>query len=717
MGKVFGLIATAAAATAGFVLSGGNPVVAGQAALLAASTVTRPNLRKPKPATDAVNAPPPSILTTMEEGLSIPILYGIVYTAGNIIQINDHKSNSDYKAVACAFCEGEIDSFDSTATYFNDVLYSDIQDEDGNAPSYTAFTGTTTQTPDTTRFNDTVKQAYRGIAYLSFSIPVQSLASSGGVPNITSAITGKLCKPISDLASGTAATTRSPAVILADFIINYMGVSASDVDTTSFTNLETLCDAVPTGQTDARYTFDYIFNKNMSISDALAIIESSFHGRVVRSQGTYKAVYETTGSSAYSFTVDNIVQGSLSWRKRDRKNIFRIHYLDSSDDYRENTIELRDEDSISAVGESVFEERCYYITSTEMAQRRCQFRYDKANFSQWVVELTGLPGAAKLELYNIVDLTHTTTGWTAKEFFVSGKTQDQYGRPTLTLEEYNSSIYEDLPAVNQNNDETTLVGIYDIPPLPSLITLSLTYETQNDGTELPQIQVVITPTAWQWPLKYEIWAAGPDGSYIYQATTHKLTYYINAPVETTYYVKVKSVNQISNVKSAFSSPSGIAISNDTIAPIDDFDLITSFSDLAKYPIAVRTEILQELQNYADTSGGNHTAPVIATNFITACPSVKEIRMKAILPKIRGTGAQFTGTCTASGQFVYDTSNTYYTLRGQLIHQYMIISSNGKDGTEYKIVYVAQYGASGTFYIVTGGTPKPGTYYIVSKSDI
>ena len=708
MGKVFGVMAVLGAAAGGFVLSGGNPIVAGKAAMGAAAlfTTISGSRQKPRALLNSSYAPAPPIATTMEENLPIPLIYGQVKTSGNVIQGGNNNLH-------VAFAEGEINAYSDIR--INNVPVATVKDDDGNLITYDMYYGGTTQTEDS-RLDITgvaaYKQSYRNTAYIAFTFPT-TLQVSAGIPNVTATIAGKKCRPLTDLSAGTPVYTRNPAVIMADFAINVKKYSAASIDTTSFQALETYCNAIPTGGTLPRYRLDYAFIGG-SIADAQAIIESAFLGRLIRSQGTYKVVYESSAASVFDFTEDNIVHGSLSWRRRMRKNIIRVHFLNSTEEYRPDVVEIRDEESITLIGDQVFEEHANYITDAEIAQRRAQYWLDKFKYSQIVLSLTGFPVSAKLEILDVVTVTHDTPGYSSKLFMVLEKSQDEFSRPVFVMEEYNTAIYGDYAAAKQTSATTTLPNAFDAPDAPTAITCTTAYKLMDDNTYMPQIQVDWTAASSVFSLEYEIWIRWGSVSTFFHGKTAKVTYTFDAPQPTTYYVKLRTVNVATNVKSDFTAETSHAVVHQAIDPLDGFTIVSEFSTLESYPLSLRREIIKEIQNRYDPTSGSKFVPVVITDFQFTTQPVKDIRVKLVLPR-DVSGTQQMGDGTASGNTLTDTVNNYVS--GSVIGNYIVsFSTDSDDGTEHKIINVASDGGIGTVFTVTG-TPQTGKYFLVSANDI
>jgi hypothetical protein len=711
-GKAFGLVFSATAGAMGFMLSGGNPIVAGSIMAGAASFYAGANIKKPHALINSTNAPAPSISTTMEENIPIPRIYGKIKTSGNVLQGGNNNLH-------VAFSEGEI--YAISELRINNVSAADIEpDDDGTEISYNVYYGTTTQEPDDRldiTENILYKQAYRGIAYIAFTFP-KTLQVSAGVPSVTATIQGIKCRPLSDLTAGTPAYTRNPAVILADFALNIKKYSVTDIDTASFQALEAYCNAVPTGSILPRYRLDYSFSGG-SISDAQNIIESSCLCRLIRSQGVYKVVYECSKSSVFDFTEDNIVQGSLSWERRMRKNIIRVNFINSAEEYRSDTVEVRDDESVALIGDQLFNEQANYITDAEIAQRRAQYWRDKFKYSQTIISLTGFPESAKLEILDVVTVTHGVPGFSSKLFMVLEKNQDEYGRPAFLLEEYNSAIYGDFQASRQETATSTLPNPFAAPDVPEDLALTLDYKLMDDGTYMPQVQCDWTANTSIFTLNYEVWYKLGDPflmSFKKVDTTSQNTLSFNAPTIADYIVKIRAVNVATSVKSEFTAETTLTVTQRAIEPLDDFDIIANFSDLSQYTIAWQREIISEIKNKYDPSSGSNLVPVVVTYFqYSNNQAIKEFMIRSIIPRTVGT-TQYIGDGVASGNTVTDSVNNYVS--GSVIGQYLISFETGttKGGTEHRILGIASDGGSGTVFTVTG-TPTTGKYFLVSASDM
>ncbi|MFH1623542.1 MAG: hypothetical protein ABID54_00110 [Pseudomonadota bacterium] len=424
--------------------------------------------------------------------------------------------------------------------------------------SKSEYTGTLTQTADS-RFADQA-QAYRGLAYLALTLEAAD-SQIGGTPTITSVIEAK---KLATIDGGAPAFTRNPAVILYHIYTDLEGITSAELNTTAFQALETYCDAVPTGGNEPRYRFDYIFDTEMTVNDMKKIVWRSFHGSSVRSQGKIKPVWQQSGSAVFAFTKENIVGGSFSWAQPERPNVIRIHYINGDNNNKKDYVELRDETSISNKGEVLYEESTYFITDEEIARRRVHFWYNKFKYTDYTCSLTVFPESSKLEIYDIVTVTHPNPGWSGKKFRIIEKGQDKYGRCTFQLEAYHSGIHDDRAAEVQPSYYSTPPNPYEPPDHVTGVTLVEDAYTNTDGTYVPTVNLTYTkPTKmvfWDHArISVKVDTDSGNGAWNFYGDDYSggLGYSIdgvkaNFTVGNTVWVKVQSVND-NNVAAPFYS--------------------------------------------------------------------------------------------------------------------------------------------------------------------
>jgi len=276
------------------------------------------------------------------------------------------------------------------------------------------------------------------------------------------------------------------------------------------------------------------------------------------SQGKLKPVWDsaqmadgagglTAKTVSHAFTEDNIVQGSLTWRQPEHYNIVRIHYLDSANDYKKTSVEVKDEHDIAVNGESLYEETCFFITDAEIARRRARYRFNKFIYTDYECDLSAFSGAGDLELYDLVTVTHTLPGWSAKQFLVTGKGEDIYGRMKFTLAAYYSGIYDDAEASEQAGYESDLPNPYGPPGASTGLTLALV--SPGTGFDFDSVKVTFTPPADPFYSHTEIYISKDDTTYYLAGISSGESLVIQGmgmfyvPGDTVY-IKIRNVNEL-----------------------------------------------------------------------------------------------------------------------------------------------------------------------------
>ena len=484
---------------------------------------------------------------TMAEGVFVARCYGKCKIGGNKLRFND-PLDTDLRVIV-GHCLGEVEGIDTNKVYINDVLWADLT----GTQLRDEYTGTRTQTADA-RFSSRAS-AYRSVAYSAFTFEKDN-SQIGNDPSVTVVMDGLKCTPI---GGGSVVYSRNPAVVLYDFYINVEGYTTGDLDTNAFESLEELCDEVPTGGTLPRYRFDFNFDDNKTINDAKKLIWESFNGRVVMSQGKLKPVWDsaqmedgagglTAKTVSHAFTEDNIVKDSISWKQPERPNLVRVHYKDSGSDYKDSSVEEKGQNDIAVIGEVLKKMDCYYITDPEIARRRAKYLFNKYKYEDYEVKLSALSGAGDLEVYDLVTVTHSLPGWTAKQFYVQEKNEDQYGRLKFTLKSYYSGVYDDAEVGDQAGYGSVLPNPYD----PSTDSTSITATLVTTGTSMnyDAVKVSFTPPAdYPFYAYSEIHASNDDSTYYLVGTSSGEDFVFNGmgavyqPGDTVY-IKLVNVNEM-----------------------------------------------------------------------------------------------------------------------------------------------------------------------------
>lgn len=184
------------------------------------------------------------LVTQTSSSLCIPVVYGQVRMAGNIIWQND---TTPIKRIV-SFCVGQISTISQIK--LNDVDIAQI-----SGASYNVYTGDGVQSIDsrvpgaTQALKAEVVGGLRHEAYLA--ITCNSTEQISENYNLVALVTGKLVRVYTDLDTYTTQYTNNPIWCLMDFMVGYCtaGLDYTDLDIQSFIDNAEYCDklVIPSG--------------------------------------------------------------------------------------------------------------------------------------------------------------------------------------------------------------------------------------------------------------------------------------------------------------------------------------------------------------------------------------------------------------------------------------------------------------------------------------
>ncbi|GAI91990.1 unnamed protein product, partial [marine sediment metagenome] len=184
------------------------------------------------------------------------------------------------------------------------------------------------------------------------------------------------------------------------------------------------------------------------------------------------------------------------------------------------SVEVKDENDIKINGEILYEEKCWFITLAEIARRRAQCKFNKFKYTDYKTSLSALSGAGDLEVYDKVTITHTLPGWTNKEFLVTQKGEDQYGRTQFALDAYYSGVYDDSEAGEQPGYEPDLPNPKDIPYEIAVGDITLAEVSSQTHNWSPAVNVTFTqPTSDSFWSHVEVWISTDDVTFTFYGIT------------------------------------------------------------------------------------------------------------------------------------------------------------------------------------------------------
>lgn len=553
---------------------------------------------------------------TVSNELAIPVLYGQLKLAGNVVWQTDPGVTV---ARIVALCEGEVNDI-------SDVRANDVVINAANTPesSFTAYKGTNAQEADS-RVTAAVRpdMALKRLAYLSLTLTASDKLK-GGNPTITSVCQGLLVETFTNGTWGTAKSySRNPAACVRDFILNSrygLGLSKSLLDDAAFGGVYDHCQELvdgPSGK-EVRYRLDYIMDTQRPAQDALNDMLATFNGFLVYAGNLVKLKVEKSESSVIQFFGDgsttkanaqfdpnNIVADSFQWNLSsidDRPNRIRLQWVDPDQNYVKVYTQV--EDRIDQDGRNTVITKdisLLGITRQSQASRMAKLHMSMAKYASASVRFAARLESIHCEIGDVVAVTHQAARFTRKLFRITGMQEGEDETIWFTCREYNASIYDDHQA--------TAIVTYDQPSGPNL------YASLSDVTGITLVEdnfknkdgVFVTNILASWTaipadellrLDRHKLQLSSDGGATYRdvafASRDRISYRIvlgNVQTGTTFVVRVRTVSD-RGAESA-GATAQITIQGKSTPPSDvkDFDVTFAGDHVAMSWSAVNDEDL------------------------------------------------------------------------------------------------------------------------------
>lgn len=420
------------------------------------------------------------LLTRSATDGPIPVIYGtrrlapllLFLQSGNRVTHGHVSGNpithwNDYLYVVGALCEGELAAAPvESEVYLDGVPLTDdrwqhywFNDETGeNELIYrlTTTTGADDQLADVDLVAEledwTDDHRARGCALVILRLKYDAEVFPDGLPNITVDVGGR---KVYDTRDSTWKESSNPALIIRDYLLNQRfglglawNVSEDKIDDDSFEAAANYCDESVTigGAAPARYTCDGILNVDADPADNLRALLTCCRGMLVFSAGQYKLIIDKA-ETAESFTFDetNIVGGwsiSLGGRRTMRNRIRAAFYNPN----REWSVDyaIADSETFRALDGGVLLTEDIELPFTAHAERAKMLAVLalKATRAPIRVQLNATVEGGRVEVGDVVKVTHATPGWTEKLFRVMEIVHRAGHEVRVTLWEYDEDAYD-----------------------------------------------------------------------------------------------------------------------------------------------------------------------------------------------------------------------------------------------------------------------------------
>jgi hypothetical protein len=527
------------------------------------------------------------LINKQSNDANIPVIYGERLVGGTRVFMETSGTDNTYLYMSIVMAEGEINDIEEIiiddkvvtwASALSDGTEVEVNSSDSNfykdstsliriEPHY-GTDGQSASTLLSTLTNWGSNHKLSGLCYLAIRFKWNQDAFTG-VPKVQAKVQGKKVVAYnSSLVAQTAAYSTNPSWCLLDYLTNTTygkGLTVSEIDLQSFYDASQVCETQVTpysGGSDIN-----IFDINTAIDTSQNIIDNvreflkGCRGYLPYTQGKYSLIIETTGTASITLTEDDIIGGyTLSIpSKNERFNRVICSFVDPSRNYQVNEVQFPPIDDSGLTGADqhatmkaadggfLLEGRFDFktITSQYQAEEMAEVILRRSR-EALTLGLTVSFDAYDLAIADIVNITHSSLGFSAKPFRVMGITFNEDFTIGLSLVEHQDSHYTWATKTQATTvPSTNLPNPFTIQP-PASVTLDDQLIEYNDGTVIVALNVTIGASTDSFVDYYQVeYKLSTDSDYIIYAQGSGLNHRVlNVIDQKIYNVRVKAVNTL-----------------------------------------------------------------------------------------------------------------------------------------------------------------------------
>jgi hypothetical protein len=494
------------------------------------------------------------LLNKQSNDASIPVIYGERLVGGTRVFLDSGGGTTNqYLYMAIVMAEGEINSIEEIriddkavtwASSLSDGTEVEVNSSDANFykadPNVEGSSaeslirvephfGTDGQSASgilSALSNWGANHKLSGLCYLALRFKWNQDAFTG-IPRVQAKIKGKKVKTYNgSLVEQSASYSVNPAWCLLDYLTNERygkGLAISSIDLQSFYDASLVCETQVTPYSSGSDI--NIFDTNAVIDTSRKIIENvrelvkGCRGYLPYSSGKYSLVIETTGTASITLTEDDILNGYnlSSPSKNERFNRCIVSFVNPDRNFQVDEVQFPPIDDSglpsadqhttmkNADGGILLEGRFDFktITSPYQAEEMAEIILRRSRESL-TLSLNVSFDAYDLAIGEIVNITHSSLGFSAKPFRIIEISFNEDYTIGLSLVEYQASHYTWATKTQQATIPTTnLPNPFNIQP-PASITLTDDLVEYNDGTVITRLNIVITASPDKFVNRYEV---------------------------------------------------------------------------------------------------------------------------------------------------------------------------------------------------------------------
>lgn len=498
----------------------------------------------------------------------VPIIYGTVKTAGNMIYSrlsNDKKVL--YKLVSVA--DGKIKGI-------RDLQFDDL---DANSSkyegvSYNYYYGDGVQEIDSRVIGDTQEDKAMlvgGLKYLAY-IALQAKANENlsSSFNVTCLVDGSIVKiyeNANDLTQYREEWTDNPAWCVLDFMTRYngCGMSLDEIDVQSFIDGAKFFK-------EKNYTLNLALDEQRSRLEWIQYMLNCCRSLLIYRAGKYSLFVEKADEVVQSYTPNDIHDLSIWFSPLSEvPDIYRITYIDPKNEWvKVNAEASLSPDSYLRKQPMVETLELMGVTTFDQASRLAWFYLNQALTCQTYISFKTDRRALNRTVGDVIEVTDYVTEFQKKKFRIIKIEDEQNESIKLTCREYNESIYsEQRGASDPVINVTELTDPQQTPPEIVYVGNEQDYYILPDKTVVSNIMLDVIYTDWTYNKSYNVSYRKKDSDkWLFGGTFEDGTYRAvieNMEIYETYIFRFQSMSKYGKFSNYTYSPE-IYITGRNLAP-------------------------------------------------------------------------------------------------------------------------------------------------------
>ena len=528
------------------------------------------------------------LLNKQSNDANIPVIYGERLVGGVRALVETSGTDNNYLYIALIMSEGEINGISEIridekvvtfASSFSDGTAVEVDSSDANfykdGQSFIQLEphfGTDNQSASTllsTLDSWGSNHKLSGLSYVAVRFKWNQDVFSG-IPKIQAKIQGKKVVAYnSSLVAQSAAYSTNPAWCLLDYLTDARygkGLSVNDIDLQSFYDASQVCvtQVTPYSSGDDINIFDAnaILDTSKKILENTRILLKGCRGYLPYNAGKYSLIIETTGSASITLTEDDIFGGYnlASPNKNDKYNRVIVSYVSPAKNWQVDEVQFPPIDdsglasadqhaNMKTVDGGFLNEGRYdfgqVITSPYQAEEMAEIILRRSRESL-KLSINAGGNAYDLAIGDIVNITHSSLGFSAKPFRVNSISFNEDFTVGLNLIEHQDSHYTwATKTVQATVPSTNLPNPFNVQP-PASVTLDDQLIQYNDGTVIVALDITVGVSPDSFVDYYQVeYKLSSDSDYIIYAQGSGLNHRVlNVIDQNTYDVRVKAVSSL-----------------------------------------------------------------------------------------------------------------------------------------------------------------------------